>query len=144
MAFIETCQGKKLPFWLKLAASAVGLLLIAFAMMRLIKGYPLGNTVFQVIIGALTFYMAGTERRVLIDEEGVLNETCHWGQKRRKRIPWSSVTDADFISKNGKLYLVMKGDKKLQPLTFTEDKSDEVKNLVRKHLPAEILTGGES
>lgn len=139
MISIETCQSKKVPLWLKITATAAGLLLIAIAMGRLLTGGGLARMVTQVAVGALMVYVAGLEKKMSIDGEGIIVETSVWRQRRLKRIGWDSLDEAKLTSKDGMLYLTVHAAGKARTLLFAKEQAERVETVVRDKVPAEKI-----
>jgi len=124
---IQTVSGTKLPFWVKLTASGMGILSAGYGMSNFLRGNAMHDVLIPVFVGAIMIYASGYERVLYINSEGVWRETVFWGQHKLEHIDWNVIADARVILNKGKsIYVLMHGLSPVWPLTFKREQTDEV------------------
>ncbi len=133
-------SGAKLPIWLKLVSTVVGILFAGLGMSSFISGGSMKTVLIPLFVGAMMIYIAGYERKMYIDERGLSKEVSFWGQKTIRRVPWESVDDAKIILNKGrKIYAIFHGNMPAWPYTFQPEQEKDLIETLSEYLEAENI-----
>ena len=84
-----------MPIWMRIFSLFMGVLLLGDGMRRFIAPQgtrDLYSFLSYVFVGAICFLIFGYSRRVLVNEEGLVQTVNIWGRKTRKvLITWDNV-----------------------------------------------------
>jgi len=132
---IEAYLGKPLPRWVKYTALVFGITMISVSMGRLLTDGLARHVWIPMITGSLLIYISGFEKRLWIDDMGVTRTLSFWGYRNEENVSWKDITDARVILNKGRrLYVLLHGTKKIWPLTYRFDQTQEVLAFLRGQL----------
>ncbi|MCE5201918.1 MAG: hypothetical protein LLF78_05360 [Synergistaceae bacterium] len=137
---VEASAGTKLPLWVKLTGSAMGILFTGFGMSRFLSAGPMREVFIPIVTGAIMIYVSGYERRLFLNTEGFCRETSFWGQSKRDFVSWDDVADVRVILNKGKkIYVLPHAVREAWPLTFSIEQKDEVLCLLKECIAEEDI-----
>lgn len=131
----DSVSNVKLPRWAVITASAVGVLMLAVGMSRMLRFDPLRLALPPMLIGSVVAYVSGFERRLSIGDDGVCEIKSFWGRKKETRTAWECIADARVILNRGKhVYVLLHGADKIPPFTLRRREAECVIALLREKL----------
>jgi hypothetical protein len=137
---IQAVSGTKLPLWVKLTASGMGIISTGYGMSNFLRGSAMSDVIIPVFVGAVMVYASGYERSLHINSEGVWRQTSFWGQRKMEHVDWNVIADARVILNKGKnIYVLMHGLSPVWPLTFKRDQTDEVLDALIEYMREEDI-----
>jgi len=132
---VKAYAGRKLPLWVKLCASAMGIFFTGFGMSRFLSAGPVREIFIPIVTGAIIIYVSGYERRLFMNEDGICRETSFWGQRRTETVRWDEIFDARVILNKGRrMYVILHAEKDVWPLTFNFEQKEEVLSLLENFM----------
>jgi len=132
---VEAYAGRKLPLWVKLCASAMGIFFTGFGMSRFLCAGPVREVFIPIVTGAIIIYVSGYERRLFMNGDGICRETSFWGQRRMETVSWDEIFDARVILNKGrKMYVILHAAKDVWPLTFNFEQKEDVLSLLENFM----------
>ena len=138
---LQGVAGTKLPLWIRLVSTGMGILFAGLGMSSFISGGSMRNVLIPIFVGAVMIYVSGYERRMYIDEKGVTKETSFWGQRKLQNASWDQISDARIILNKGKkIYAIFHGDLPLWPFTFLPEQEEELIKTVSEYLDEEYIS----
>ena len=138
---VQGVTGTKLPLWVKLASTGMGILFTGLGMSSFISGGSMRNVLIPIFVGAVMIYVSGYERRMYIDENGATRETSFWGQRKLQSIPWNEINDVRIILNKGKkIYAIFHADLPVWPFTFMPEQKEDLIETVSEYLDEEYIS----
>ncbi len=132
--------GTKLPLWVKLTGSVMGIMFAGIGMSSFLKGGGMRDVFIPIFVGAVMVYGSGYERKLYLNAEGVCRETNFWGQRKLEHVAWNVIADARVILNKGKkIYVLMHGLSPVWPLTFKREQTDEVLQALIQYMNEEDI-----
>lgn len=131
----DSVSNVKLPRWVAITASAVGILMLAVGMSRILRFATLRSALPPMLIGLVVAYASGFEKRSGMDDEGVYEMKSFWGRKKETRIAWERIADTRVILNRGKyIYVLLHGADKIPPFTLRRSEAECVIALLQEKL----------
>ncbi|MCF7936614.1 MAG: hypothetical protein K9L28_09775 [Synergistales bacterium] len=120
------------PRWLRILLGIAGIVLLANALM--------GFVFHEMAVAAGLTFLAGCDRRNLLDSTGVVKETVTWLRTRRSVIPWEELQTVA-VSTYGKRTMVgFVAPERRWRFLFRRDDADAVRSLVDRYAPQAEVT----
>lgn len=130
----------KLPRWLKITASAAGLLMFGVGMSRIVRPLPLRDALLPMLTGSVMIYISGFEKQLLMDDDGVYQKKAFWGRKKESTVSWDEISDARIILNKGKnIYVLLHSKEKIPPFILRREDSDGILKLLGDKLAVDKI-----